>query len=289
MTRFLPLLVLAAVATAGCTSLPFGAAAKSVATQRPTGMWQKTQIQFQDYHTALFREKATGKVLDPVAAQTESPDQVTLEAADFEELSYNAGRLRYASYGYENDVQPYVVERDLAESDFEALDQAIYDDKFFAAPHVNVDAVKKFPLFYLSYAQNGLGWYASFSPTMNRLAKTGPILNGYLQQLGSGTGLAAGTTQVVYYTSAVNGTMTIAVSDESLDGSNELADHPWHFASAAYNTGAGYQTGTLAKDGDSFTFAQPAAGSNGPYVLLGLKLAKGDGTTRETLIPVRGR
>jgi hypothetical protein len=279
-------LLLLPLALGGCDALsaiiPISKA--DVAT-RQAGMWQKTVISVQKYNNALFRDKKTGKALSTDDARDKPEADVTLEAGDFEELAYRAGRMRYAYYAREAGAQPFVVERAIEEKDFEALDDAIWKDKFFGMPEKNWSD-KRFPMYFVQYDQSGKGWHASFTPDLTKLLKSGPILNKYMQDLSGATKMSPGTKQYAYYLTADKGTLTVSIS--TLTGSNggDADETPWKFKSASYDLGKGSQAATVGSDGTSFTLPTPSG--DGGFQLMALKVtAEGDPGTWDTLIPVR--
>ncbi|MFN3431540.1 MAG: hypothetical protein ACK46X_16505, partial [Candidatus Sericytochromatia bacterium] len=125
--------------TAGCQALGIGVSPSGASqAARVPGQWQKTVIGIQKYNNAVLRDKATGKVLDSDDLEDGMKlADITVEAGDIEELTYRAGRLRYSFTAREKDAQPYVVERPIDEKDFEALDAALYQDKFFTLGEKN--------------------------------------------------------------------------------------------------------------------------------------------------------
>lgn len=280
-----PALILAIPLLLGGCDAVVSTAAKSPDANRPTGMWQKTTFSVQKYPHALFREKKTGKVLDPRDAGNLPEAEVTLEAGDFEELTYTNGRLRYAFFSRLAKVQPFVVERAATESEFEEFDKALYADKFFGMAEKNW-ANDRFPLYDVRYEQNGKGAKSSFTPNLNRLLKFGPLLTTQLGLFSGETPLPSGVQQHAYYMATEGGQLKVSVS--TIVGTNgEAEDRPWKFKSASYDTGKGFQSATINAQGDAFTL--PAPTGDGTYQLMGLKLVtEGNGPgTWDTLVPVR--
>jgi hypothetical protein len=289
--RSLGLALVATLALSGCTAIqnliPFPVAGTTPIV-RQTGQWQNTTILLQKYKNAAFVEKATGKILPPDAAQTKKQSEVDLVAGDFEELAYAKGSLRYALYNHEDDAQPYVVERKFVEADFETLDKAIWDDKFFSLPEQNWDPKTRFPLFYLTYVQGDKGYKSSFTPSLTKLNKSGKIFSDYMDQFSGAAKTPKGVTQIAYYLSASNGTLTVSVAKQAANANGELDDTTLKLSNVTYNLGSGDSAATLSSDGTSFTLPQPSRGNNGPFQLMGLKYtADGDVGSVSTLVPIR--
>ena len=279
------LLISLPVLTAGCQALGIGVSPSGQAARVP-GQWQKTVIGIQKYNNAVLRDKATGKVLDTVDLEANPKlADITVEAGDIEELTYRAGRLRYSFTAPEKDAQPYVVERPIDEKEFEALDAAIYQDKFFTFGEKNW-ATERAPLYYVQYDQGGKGWKASFTPNLNRLLKTQAIVNPYLAQLSGQAKAPVGAKQYAYYLVPKSGQLHVSISSLAANAGGEAEDRPWTIKAASYDTGKGFQTATVDAGGAGFSLPLPAGDGN--LQLVGLKVtAEGDPGTWETLIPVR--
>jgi hypothetical protein len=274
------LIVLAAVVLAGC----------KVAVNTPAaGTWKSTVIQVQKYRNALFREKATGKQLEPDAAQTLPPEQVTLEGGDFDELTYQNGRLRYAFFARESEVQPYMVEREWQEADFDALDKPFYDDHFFGLPAMNWDAKSRLPLYIVHYAQNQKDFESSFTPSLGKLPKLAPLVDGYIGQMSGDVKLPAGTKQLQYACSASAGVLTVSLTEASIDAVGDTIETPIKLTSVKYDAGQGQQSATLVPGGKSniFTLPQPASAVV-PFVRIALSVTPAAPRAAwDTLLPVR--
>ena len=279
----------AAVLTSGCdVSAIFPTAGTAI--DRPTGQWQKTVIVLQKYATVAFKDKNSGKILTPEAAQAMPEADVELEAGDFEELTYAEGRLRYAAFGHANEAQPYVIERTMTEAAFESLDEALYKDKYFTFDRKNWDARTRLPLYFLRYAQNGKGHEASFTPSLAKLPNTNRLLGVYLKEFSGEEKLKAGVSQTVYYLGASEGTLKVSISLQKADEAGEVLDTPVKLKSASYDLGSGYRAATLTTEagGTTFTLPQPARGDKGAFQLMGLRLsAEGELGDWDTLIPIR--
>jgi hypothetical protein len=278
-------LLLMPLLTGGCTMLDGIFPVAKASFERQPGQWQKTTISVQKYINALFRDKKTGKVLSPDDARDKPEADVTLEAGDFEELTYAAGRLRYAYYAREKSAQPFVVERAIEEKEFEALDDAFYKDRFFSMPEKSL-ADKRFPMFYVQYQQNTKIAKASFSPDIKKLLKSGPILTGYFDELSGQGKLPASAKQYAYYLTVDGTNLKISISTLSGSASGDADDRPWKIKSASYDMGKGSQGATVDADGGSFSLPVPSG--DGGLQLMALKVtAEGDPGAWETLIPVR--
>lgn len=269
---------------AGCNGLvPTGT--KSVEAQRAPGMWKQTYIGVQKYKNALFRDKQSGEVLDPLDARDKPEAEVTLEAGDFEELTYRDGRLRYAYFPRSTAAQPYVVERAVEESEFEELDKALYTDRFFGMDEKNW-ATTRLPLYFVQYDQGGKGWKASFTPNLNRLLKFGALANAQFDLFSGETRLPAGQAQTAYYLTAAAGKLQVSVSTQVGVAGTEAEDRPWKLKAATYDAGQGHQAAAIDATGSALTLPLPKGG--GAFQLITFKFTtEGAPGTWETLIPVR--
>lgn len=279
------------VLLAGCNlqGLPTLISGKQ-ATNRPTGQAQTTTISLLKYKNALFREKSSGKILQPQTAATKKPEDVELEAGDFEELQYDKGRLRYAFYGRETEAQPFVTERILAENDFEALDKAIWDDKFFAHDKKNWEGEVRLPMFYLRYSQDGKGHEASYAPSLSKLRSASRLLDKHLKQLNGEENLPANGTMTAYYLSAEAGKLKVSIATQQKKDA-DLVETEWKLKSASVDLGKGFQAATIDAKGESFSVAQPTADKpESPFQLMGIKVTtEGEPKEWETVIPYRAK
>lgn len=267
------------------------ASAAAPALQRQPGMWQSTTIQIQKYRNALFREKATGKQVDPAVAQTMPVDAVALEGGDFDELFYSGGRLRYAFYGRDSDEQPFVTERALTSADFDQLDQPFYDDRFFNLPAQNWDAQVRLPLFVVHYEQGGKAYESSFTPSLNKLPKLAAEVDALLGQMDGDTTPPKGVTQTSYAMSAQNGTLTVTLTQTAIDSGGDAVETPLAVTGVQYDVGQGKQTATLVVDPKKnvFSLPLPAGSKDFPFVKVALSITPAAPQTAwNTIIPVRG-
>lgn len=280
-----------ALMLAGC-DLPglTAIAGKPGATNRPTGKAQSTAISLLKYKNALFRDKKTGRILQPNTAAAKPPEDVELEAGDFEELLYDKGRMRYAFYGRETDAQPFVTERALSDADFESLDKAIWDDRFFAHEKKNWESEVRLPMFYLRYAQEGKGHEASYAPSLSKLRTSGKLLEKYLKQMNGDDALAANTSQTAYYLYAEAGKLKVSIATQK-KADADLVETDWVIKSAMVDTGKGFTAATVDAKGASFSLPLPSAEKpESPFQLMGLKLtAEGQPSEWETVIPYRAK
>lgn len=289
------LVVCVAALVAGC-NLKVNVTAPTAVTGSPgpahqPGMWKSTTLVVSKYRNALFRDKQTGKQLEPAVVETLPVDQVALEAGDFDELAYNGnGRLRYAFYGRGTDDQPYVVEREMTEADFDALDSALYDDRFFSLPAQNWDPKVRLPLYVVHYEQGGKAFESSFTPTLAKLGKFAPIVDGYMTQMGSEAKLPKGASQIVYGMSAVNGTLSVTLTNVSVDADGDAVEKPIPLAGVKYDIGQGPQPATLLAGGKEDTFTLPQPQGNGAFLRVALSVTPKPPTAAwDTVIPIRTR
>ena len=284
----------AAIVLGGCNLKLPGTAVQ--VSSRLTGQWMNTIIDFQVYRSVEFVDKS-GNVLDPLAAETMPPDQVDLRPGDLEDLTYASGKLRYAYFPHETDQQPYVAERPIQQADFEALDKALYDDKFFSFKSTNYSQ-QRIPLYFIQYTQGDKGFSASFAPSLTVLSRTEAIVQPYLYQLGhlprvgedamppGADQLPSGVSQYVYYLSASGGQMKLSIATDAPDSSGTSIETDWKVTGANVDTGSGFQPASIATD-SSITFPQPQGGG---AKLVGLKIdSSGTPSHWETVIPVRGQ
>jgi hypothetical protein len=276
-------LLLATFGLAGCAGLegilPF---AKADAT-RKAGQWQNTVLSVQKFGTVVFRDKS-GKPLTDDEAKDANKDDLVVDAGGFEELLYRKGRVRYATYPAEKNAQPLVVERAIGEKDFEALDEALYKDKFFTMKPTTSTG-ELLPVFVVQYDQAGRGGKNVFAPNMGKLVKTNPILTGYFDALSGESKLEAGSKQIAYYMAPSGGNLQVSISTLTPSASGEPEEKPWVIKSATADFGKGAATGTVSADGASFTVPLPTGDAN--FQLMSLKVASDAEAAWETLIPVR--
>lgn len=291
MKRFVGTATLAlALLLTGCEIPGLTAIAGKTVSNRVAGKWQDTTLSLLKYKNALFRDKATGRVLQPQAAAAKQPDEVELEAGDFEELLYDKGRLRYAFYGREADAQPFVTERTITEAEFESLDKAIWDDKYFAHEKKNWESEVRLPMFYLRYHQDGKGHEVSYAPSLSKLRTASKLLEKYLKQMNSEDSLPANGTMTAYYLSAEADKLTVSVATQKKTD-NDLVETEWKIKSATVDTGKGAQSATVDAQGASFSFPLPAADKpESPFQLMSVTItAEGTPAEWKAVLPYRAK
>jgi hypothetical protein len=286
-------LVLASLA--GCKS-PTGTqnpAVPDTATQFTQGQAGTTQIQVQKYRNALFRDKKTGKQLEPAAAEIRPEADVELEAGDFEELSYGNGRLRYAFYGRDSEEQPYVVDRLFGETEFKAWEAALFQDRFFSQPIKNWDAKVRLPLFNVLYVQGDKGYTSSFTPTLAKLTRFSTLVDGYLGYMGGQAKPPKDVKLLTYAMYALNGTVQCSVSETALDADGDQVEKPVRITSASYDAGSGIQAVTMtgADAGNAFIFPQPTTtDAKAPFKVYTLSITPAAPRNAwKTSVPVRAK
>jgi hypothetical protein len=287
-------MVLVATILGGCkapgtANVPGGSAAVTDASTLFTqGQMNGTSIQVQRYRNALFRDKTTGKQLEPAIVETKNPSDVELEAGDFDEIQYANGRLRYAFYGRGTDAQPFVVERAFTQDDFNALEGALFGDHFFAQPVQNWDAKTRFPLYDVRYVQGDKGYKSSFTPSLTKLPKFGALVDGYISEMGGTTKPAKGTTQVTYASGVLNGQLSVTLSQATVDADGDLVETPIALKAVTYDAGQGQQPAQLPSGGEGNVFNIPQPSGSGTFGVVALTITP-QGTTApwSTAIPVR--
>lgn len=288
---------LAAAVLAGCNNgNPAGSGTPaSTASVVPALTWaaggaDTTVIRVQKYRNALFRDTATGKQLEPTLAIDKTPSQVSIEGGDFDELTYSTGRLQYAFCAHDGDAQPYVVERAMGVSDFEAFDKAFYDDKFFNLGPTAWDAQARLPFFVVDYQKGTQRYETTFTPSLSRLAKVSTLVDAYFKQMDGDGKPDKGVTETQYAIAAVNGTVTVTVSHVVQDDAGDVDETPVVLSGAKYSVdGKSSQAALLVTGGkgDSFTFPQPTGTASNPYVRLQLSISPKTDATFDTVLPVR--
>lgn len=292
--RALALAWVIATATTGC--LPTGAkvpttpASKAPAkATRPTqiapGSFQSTKIRVQKVRNFLFKEKATGKVLDPAIAQTRAEAEVDLETGDMDELVYDNGKLRYAFYGRTAEEQPYVVERAVAQADYEALEDGLDADGFWGFDKKTWHQEQRIPFYYVLYTVGDAGYEASFTPTLSRLKKTGPLIDAYIDQMGGSARLPAGTKQMAFAQQGYNGQIIVSVADQAADRAGDAVDTPFKLTGAKVDAGKGAVDALIGPTENAFTYDQPKA--NGAFMNVSVTLTGADGRVVKTILPIR--
>lgn len=282
--------VVLALMLAGCDIPGLVSVTGKPASNRPTGKSQVTTISLLKYKNALFRDKTSGKLLAPNSAAGKPPEQVELEAGDFEELLYDKGRMRYAFYGRETEAQPFVTERTITDAEFEALDKAIWDDKYFGLDKKVWDGDIRLPMFYLRYNQEGKGHEVSLAPTLNKLRTSGKILERYLKQMNGEDTLPANGTMTAYYLNVDGGKLNIGVATQKKTDA-DLVETDWKIKSASVDMGKGFQAATVDAKGETFSVTLPTADKpESPFQLMGIKLTtEGGPGDWETVIPYRAK
>lgn len=239
-----------AAPTTGASSSP------SALSQRPKGQAANTQIQLQRYKTVFFRAKADGAILAPESAAQLSPEAVSLEVGDWDQLDYENGRVRYTSFPREKEAQPVVVDRAFPEASFEALDVALWSDPFFSSPLKNWDAKTRLPLYLLRYQQSGKGHEASFTPSLiAKLPRTSAILDGLFKQLSGESLPPAGVTHFLYALTLAKGQCVVELSQLKA-AAIDTDSTGVKLTQAQVDLGAGPVAATLGPKG--FSFAAPS-------------------------------
>jgi hypothetical protein len=245
-------------------------------------------IQVQKYRNALFRDKATGKQLEPAIVETKSPSEVDLEAGDFDELQYANGRLRYAFYGRTSEEQPFVVERVFTQTDFTNLEGALFADHFFALPVQNWDAKTRLPLYDVRYVQGDKGYRSSFTPSLAKLPKFGALVDGYIAEMGGDAHPAKGVSQTTYASSAINGQLSVTISQDTVDQDGDLVEKPVPLQAVTYDAGQGQQPAQLPSGGKGNVFNIPQPSGTGTFGVVTLNITpQGGSAPWSTSIPVR--
>ncbi|MDB5097486.1 MAG: hypothetical protein JWM80_1907 [Cyanobacteria bacterium RYN_339] len=272
------------VAVGGATSTPVPDAAANF----QQGQWMTTQLQVQKYRNALFRDKTTGKQLEPALVETKPATDVELEAGDFDEIFYAKGRLRYAFYGRTSEEQPFVVERVVTEADFNALEGALYENKFFSLPIQNWDAKTRLPLYNVLYIQGDKGYKSSFTPSLNKIPKFGALIDGYIGEMGGDAHPGKGVTQTTYAASGVNGQLSVTLSQDVVDKDGDLVESPIALKAVTYDAGAGPQPAQLPTSGKGNVFNIPQPTGTGTFGIVTLTVTpQGTMAPWSTAIPVR--
>lgn len=286
-----------AMATAGCVpgnapKVPASPASKApgkaVATRPaalPAGSFETTKLRVQKVRNFLFREKATGKVLDPRLAQTRREDEVTLDPGDMDEIVYDNGRLRYAFYGRTIEEQPYVVEREVARADYQALEDGLEADGFWGIDKKSWDDKTRFPFYYVLYTVGDAGYEASFTPSLGKLKKTGPLFDAYIDQMGAAAKLPQGTTQLAFAQQGAEGVITVSVSTQTPDKVGDPVEKPFNLTAAEVDAGKGKVEALIGPTENAFTYPQPAAG--GQFMNVSVTLTTEDGKKYKTILPIR--
>lgn len=248
---------------------------------RQKGQAQNTQIQVQRFKNLLFRNKSDGAILNPQTAAGLPQDQVLLETGDWDELHYERGRLRYTGHPKEKAAQPVVVERLLAEADFEALDLALWTDPFFTSEQKNWDANTRLPMYYVRYQQNGKGHEASFAPSLGPLSRTSRLVEGYLRQLSGEAIPPVGVTHILYAIALKQGRCEVRVSQLKAAGA-DAEESPLPLQSVKVDTGSGFADATMADKG--FSFAAPTTSGE---VAVSVQVQPKEGEGWSLILPVR--
>lgn len=280
--------------TSGCLPTapkpPVATASKAPAkatrpTQIPAGSFQTTKIRVQKVRNFLFTEKATGKILDPAIAQTRAEADVDLQTGDMDELVYDNGKLRYAFYGRTTEEQPYVVEREVGKADYEAMEDGLDADGFWGFDKKTWHQEQRIPFYYVLYTVGDAGYEASFTPTLGRLKKTGPIFDGYIDQMGGGARLPAGTKQMSFAQQGYNGQIIVSVADQAADRAGDAVDTPFKLTGAKVDAGKGVVDALIGPTENAFTYDQPKA--NGAFMNVSVTLTGADGRVVKTVLPIR--
>ena len=286
------------VATAGCT-VPSGTKITPAATKTakpgsgpvtrpaalPAGSFETTKLRVQKVRNFLFREKSTGRVLDPRLAQARAEDEVALDPGDMDELVYDNGRLRYAFYGRTIDEQPYVVEREVTPADYQAIEDGLEADGFWGIDKKSWDDKTRFPFYYVLYTVGDAGYEASFTPSLGKLRKAGPIFDAYINEMGASTKLPAGTRQIAFSQSGGEGVITVSVATQVPDAAGDPVDTPFNLSAAVVDTGKGTIEAIIGPTENAFTYELPAAG--GQFMNVSVTLTTEDNKTYKTILPIR--
>jgi hypothetical protein len=261
---------------------PSPSAGATTLAQRPKGQAATTQIQLQRFKTLFFRSKANGAILAPESAAELPPEAVNLEVGDWDQLDYEAGRLRYTSFPREREAQPLVVDRAYPEASFEALDVALWTDPYFSSPSKNWDAKTRLPLYLLRYQQNGKGHEASFTPSLTaKLPRSSAILEALLAQLSGQSLPPAGVSHVLYGLSLNQKQCEVQVSQLKAAG-NDADSSPLKLSQVQVDLGAGPQAATIGPKG--FSFVAPTTAGE---VAVVATLTPEGGSPWKVVLPVR--
>ena len=248
-----------------------------------------TKVRVQKVKNFLFREKATGKFLEPGLAQAFKPEDVLLEPGDFEELLFQKDRVRYAFYARETDAQPYVVEREWKAADWQAFDASLDADGMWGLKKKdNWDEKTRFPFYYIAYAVGDFAFEASFTPTLQKLKTAGPVIDGMIDSMGGNTPkLTPGTVEMSFAQQAADGQVRVAVSEVKADASGDPIEKPFNLQSAVVDTGKEKIEAIIGPIESGFIFEQPRNG--GQFMTVSVKLTSEDNKTYSTLLPIRSR
>ena len=288
------------LATGGCT-FPGGAKTPVVPAAKPSGKpgagpvarpaalpagsFEATKLRVQKVRNFRFRDKATGKILDPRLAQSRREDEVALEPGDMDELLYDKGRLRYAFYGREITEQPYVVERDLEKPEYQAIEDGLDADGFWGIDRKSWDDKTRFPFYYVLYTVGDAGYEASFTPSLGRLKKAGPLFDAYIDQMGAAAKLPAGTKQIAFAQQALDGAVSVSVSTQTPDAAGDPLDKPFNLSAATVDYGKGKENALIGPTENAFTYVLPVAG--GQFMNVSVELTTEDGKLYKTVLPIR--
>lgn len=293
----LALLGVLVLATSGCTIpggvKPIATASKTPAkpdvvarpAALPAGSFETTKLRVQKVRNFLFREKSTGKILDPRLAQARREDEVTLDPGDMDELVYDKGRLRYAFYGREIDEQPYVVEREVTTADYRAIEDGLDQDGFWGLDKKSWDDKTRFPFYYVLYTVGEAGYEASFTPNLGKLKKAGPLFDAYIDQMGATSKLPAGTKQIAFSQQAANGVVTVSVATQTPDANGDPLDKPFNLSAARVDAGKGAIEALIGPTENAFTYEQPKAG--GQFMNVSVTLTTEDNKEYKAILPIR--
>ncbi len=291
----LALVWICALATTGCPApvapkpSPVVTKAKSLPAARPAalpaGSFETTKLRVQKVRNFLFREKASGKILDPRIAQTRQEDEVLLDPGDMDEIVYDNGRLRYAFYGRTIEEQPYVVERELTRDDYQAMEDGLEADGFWGIDKKSWDDKTRFPFYYVLYTVGEAGYEASFTPSLGKLKKSGPIFDAYIDQMGASAKLPQGTSQLSFAQQGADGVITVSVATQTPDKAGDPVEKPFNLIAAEVDAGKGKIEALIGPTENAFTYEQPKAG--GQFMNVSVTLTTEDGKKFKTILPIR--
>lgn len=251
----------------------------------PPGTYETMKLRAQRMRTVGFKDKATGELIDARLAQARPPAELDLVPGDYDELTYDRGQLRFATYGHEPNAQPYVVEKVLPREEWQALEDGLNADGYFSMNKTNWDADKRFPMFYLLYTVGDAGYESSFTPNLAKLKKTGPLLNGWFDVLGGRGRMPAKAEHMAFGQSIIQGQMRVVASRLTPDVNGDAQDKPFNLRKAEYDTGKGFQEAVVGPLENAFEYPRPAG--KGEVVMVAVKLTSEDGSVYQTVLPVK--
>lgn len=288
-------LVVAAALLAGCPAKPPAAvtptsvvpSAKPPArpAELPPATYETMKLRVQRMRTVGFKDKATGELLPTALAQAKPQAEVDLVPGDYDELTYDAGQLRFARYGYEDGSQPYCVEKAFPREDWQALEDGLTADGFFSMPKENLAKDERLPLFYVLYVVGEAGYAASFAPSIGKLKKAGPLITGLLDVMGGAARMPQNATHMAFSQSVIQGQLRVAVSRLTADAAGDAKDKPFNLRKAEYDVGQGLQEAVVGPLENSFEYPWPAGG--GAIKMVAVKLTSEEGAVYQTVLPIR--